>query len=53
MTTDLRAELTAAYADVSLAIQKALSPTSNINPASVVTTLADQIKKSLTSGALL
>jgi multiple sugar transport system substrate-binding protein len=44
---------TAAYADVSLAIQKALSPTSNINPASVVTTLADQIKKSLTSGALL
>ncbi|MGI8864364.1 MAG: extracellular solute-binding protein [Solirubrobacteraceae bacterium] len=44
---------TAAYADVSLAIQKALSPTSNISPSSVVTTLADEIKKSLTSGALL
>ncbi len=44
---------TPAYADVSLAIQKSLSPTSNINPSNVVTTLADEIKKSLTSGALL
>jgi multiple sugar transport system substrate-binding protein len=44
---------TPAYADVSLAIQKALSPTSNIKPSSVVSTLSDEIKKSLTSGALL
>jgi multiple sugar transport system substrate-binding protein len=44
---------TAAYADVTLAIQKALSPTSNINPSSVVSTLRNEIKLSLTSGALL
>jgi multiple sugar transport system substrate-binding protein len=44
---------TPAYADVSLAIQKSLSPTSNINPNNVVTTLRDEIKKSLSSGALL
>ena len=44
---------TPAYADVTLAIQKALSPTSNINPSSVVKTLRDEIKLSLTSGALL
>lgn len=44
---------TAAYADVTLAIQKALSPTSNINPGSVVSTLRNEIKLSLSSGALL
>jgi multiple sugar transport system substrate-binding protein len=44
---------TPAYADVTLAIQKALSPTSNINPASVVDTLRSEIKLSLSSGALL
>ncbi len=44
---------TPAYADVTLAIQKALSPTSGINPNSVVTTLRTEIKSSLSSGALL
>lgn len=42
-----------AYADISLAIQKSLSPVSSIIPSSVVSTLRDQIKKSLSSGALL
>ena len=44
---------TPAYADVTLAIQKSLSPTSSINPSSVVSTLRNEIKKSLSSGALL
>ncbi len=44
---------TPAYADVSLAIQKSLSPTSSISPSSVVSTLRDEIKKALSSGALL
>ncbi len=44
---------TPAYADVTLAIQKALSPTSNINPSTVVTTLGNEIKLSLSSAALL
>jgi multiple sugar transport system substrate-binding protein len=44
---------TAAYADVTLAIQKTLSPTSNIQPSSVVNTLRNDIKASLTSSALL
>ena len=44
---------TPAYADVTLAIQKTLSPTSNINPSSVVNTLRNQIKASLSSSALL
>jgi multiple sugar transport system substrate-binding protein len=44
---------TPAYADVSLAIQKALSPTSGIQPGTTVTTLRDEIKKALSSGALL
>jgi multiple sugar transport system substrate-binding protein len=44
---------TPAYADVTLAIQKALSPTSNIDPSSVVSTLRNEIKLSLSSGALL
>ncbi|HWC86888.1 MAG TPA: extracellular solute-binding protein [Solirubrobacteraceae bacterium] len=41
------------YADVTLAIQKALSPTSAINPASVVSTLRTEIKDALSSEALL
>jgi multiple sugar transport system substrate-binding protein len=44
---------TAAYADVTLAIQKALSPTSSINPSTVVITLRHQLKLSLSSAALL
>jgi trehalose/maltose transport system substrate-binding protein len=44
---------TPAYADVTLAIQKALSPTSNINPQTVVSALRDEIKASLSSSALL
>jgi len=44
---------TPAYADVTLAIQKALSPTSSINPSSVVSTLRHQITLSLSSQALL
>jgi multiple sugar transport system substrate-binding protein len=44
---------TASYADVTLAIQKALSPTSNIQPSSVVSTLRNEIKLSLSSGAVL
>ena len=44
---------TPAYADVTLAIQKTLSPTSNINPSSVVNSLRSQIKASLSSSALL
>jgi multiple sugar transport system substrate-binding protein len=44
---------TAAYADVTLAIQKTLSPTSNIQPNSVVNTLRSKIKASLSSSALL
>ncbi len=44
---------TPAYADVTLAIQKALSPTSAIRPQSVVSTLTSEIKAALSSGALL
>ena len=44
---------TPAYADVTLAIQKSLSPTSGIQPNTVVSSLRDEIKKSLSSGALL
>jgi len=44
---------TPSYADVTLAIQKALSPTSNIHPNSVLGTLRNEIKLSLSSGALL
>lgn len=44
---------TPAYADVTLAIQKALSPTSNIDPRTVVDALRHEIKLSLSSGALL
>jgi multiple sugar transport system substrate-binding protein len=44
---------TPVYADVTLAIQKALSPTSAINPSSVVSTLRGEIKDALSSQALL
>ena len=44
---------TPAYSDVSLAIQKTLSPPSAITPASAVNQLTGQIKSALTSGALL
>jgi multiple sugar transport system substrate-binding protein len=49
---DLRPQ-TPAYADVTLAIQKALSPASSIDPPSVVSTLRNEIKLSLSSSALL
>jgi multiple sugar transport system substrate-binding protein len=44
---------TPAYADVTLAIQDALSPTSAIQPNSVVSTLRNEIKQALSSQALL
>ena len=44
---------TPAYADVTLAIQKALSPTSSINPSTVVSSLRNEIRLSLSSEALL
>ena len=44
---------TPAYADVTLAIQDALSPTSNIQPKTVVSTLRNEIKQALSSQALL
>jgi multiple sugar transport system substrate-binding protein len=44
---------TPAYADVTLAIQKALSPTSSIDPNTAVSKLLNEIKQSLSSAALL
>jgi multiple sugar transport system substrate-binding protein len=44
---------TAAYADVTLAIQKALSPTSNIDSSTIVSTLHGELKDALSSTALL
>lgn len=44
---------TPAYSDVSLAIQKTLSPPSGINPTTAVSQLTSQIKSALSSGALL
>ena len=44
---------TPAYADITLAIQNALSPTSSIAPNTIVSTLRSEIKQSLGSGALL
>ncbi|MGI8902523.1 MAG: extracellular solute-binding protein [Solirubrobacteraceae bacterium] len=44
---------TPAYADVTLAIQKALSPASSIKPSTVLGTLRNEIEKALSSGALL
>lgn len=41
------------YSDVTLAIQKALSPTSAIDPAGITKALRDEIRLSLSSGALL
>jgi multiple sugar transport system substrate-binding protein len=42
-----------AYADITLAIQDALSPTSGVDPSSIVSTLRGEIKKALSSQALL
>ncbi|MGI8713840.1 MAG: ABC transporter substrate-binding protein [Solirubrobacteraceae bacterium] len=44
---------TPAYADITLAIQDALSPTSNIDPNTIVSTLRNEIKQALSSQALL
>ena len=44
---------TPAYADVSIAIQKALSPPNAINPKSVASTLRSELKAALSSGALI
>jgi multiple sugar transport system substrate-binding protein len=44
---------TPAYSDISLAIQKALSPPNSINPTTVEDTLKSQIKNALSSSALL
>jgi multiple sugar transport system substrate-binding protein len=44
---------TPAYSDVSLAVQKTLSPPSGINPFTAVGQLRSQIKAALSSGALL
>ncbi len=44
---------TPAYSDLSLAIQKTLSPPSGIAPSTAVSQLRTQIKKALSSGALL
>jgi multiple sugar transport system substrate-binding protein len=44
---------TPAYADITLAIQDVLSPTSNIDPNTIVSTLRSEIKAALSSQALL
>lgn len=44
---------TPAYADITLAIQDVLSPTTNIDPKTIVSTLRSEIKSALTSRALL
>jgi multiple sugar transport system substrate-binding protein len=44
---------TPAYADVSIAIQKALSPPNGIDPKSVASTLRNELKAALSSGALI
>jgi multiple sugar transport system substrate-binding protein len=44
---------TPAYADVTIAIQKALSPPGSIDPTSVLDTLNSQLKAALSSGALI
>ncbi len=44
---------TAAYADVTLAIQKTLSPTSSIDPSTLVSQLQNKLRLSLSSAALL
>lgn len=44
---------TPAYSDISLAIQKTLSPPGSINPSTAVARLRSEIKSALSSGALL
>ena len=44
---------TPAYADVTLALQKALSPTGSINPKTVISTLEGELRDALSSEALL
>jgi multiple sugar transport system substrate-binding protein len=44
---------TPAYADVTIAIQKALSPPGGIQPNSVLGTLRSELKSALSSGALI
>jgi multiple sugar transport system substrate-binding protein len=44
---------TPVYSDVSLAVQKTLSPPSSVNPFTAVNQLRSQIKSALSSGALL
>jgi multiple sugar transport system substrate-binding protein len=44
---------TPAYSDVSLAIQKTLSPPKSVNPSTAVKTLTNEINSALSSGALL
>ncbi len=44
---------TPAYADITLAVQNALSPTSGIQPKTIVSTLSSEIKQALSSQALL
>jgi trehalose/maltose transport system substrate-binding protein len=44
---------TPAYSDISLAIQKTLSPPDSINPATALNRLRNEIKSALSSGALL
>jgi multiple sugar transport system substrate-binding protein len=44
---------TPAYADITLAVQNALSPTSAIDPKTIVSTLRSEVKQALSSGALL
>jgi multiple sugar transport system substrate-binding protein len=44
---------TPAYADVTIAIEKALSPPGSINPKSVLGTLRSELKSALSSGALI
>jgi multiple sugar transport system substrate-binding protein len=44
---------TPAYADVTIAIEKALSPPGSIQPSSVLSTLRSELKDALSSGALI
>jgi multiple sugar transport system substrate-binding protein len=44
---------TPAYADVTIAIEKALSPPASIQPNSVLSTLRSELKDALSSGALI
>jgi multiple sugar transport system substrate-binding protein len=44
---------TPAYADVTLALQKGLSPTSSINPKTIIASLKGELRDALSSEALL